>query len=147
MLRVPDDLRAFAELLNSHGVRYLVVGGYAVSFHALPRMTGDIDFFVECSAENAAKLEAVVNAFGFGSLGLSAADFCEPGMVVQLGFPPNRIDVINEISGVSFAEAWPERVEQDVDGLRLVFISKPHLIANKAATARPKDLADLDALS
>lgn len=147
MLQLPKDLREFSGLANSHGVRFLIVGGYAVGYHALPRLTGDIDFFVERSQENAHKLEAVLSAFGFGSLGLTAADFLEPGIIVQLGFPPNRIDILNEISGVTFEEAWPERVEDDFDGVRLNFISKRHLIANKTASGRGKDVMDLEALS
>ena len=102
MLKLPKDLREFIELLNSHEVRYLIVGGYAVAYHGHPRATGDIDFVVEVSEENARKLEAVLLDFGFGGLGLTAADFLQPGIVVQLGYPPNRIDLLTTISGASF---------------------------------------------
>jgi hypothetical protein len=147
MLKLPPDLREFTELLNSHDVRYLIVGGYAVAYHGYPRMTGDIDFFMEISEENARKIETVLAEFGFGGLGLTAADFLQPGIIVQLGYPPNRIDLVTEISGVSFAEAWDHRVVSEFDGLRMVFIGKAALLANKAASARPKDLGDLASLS
>jgi hypothetical protein len=147
MLALPKDLKEFIELLNSHDVRYLIVGGYAVAYHGYPRMTGDIDIFVEVSRENAAKLEAVMAAFGFASLGLSSNDFLEPGVIIQLGYPPNRIDLITSLSGVTFGEAWEKRVSDVVDGLTLVFVGKEALMVNKAAAGRPKDLADLDALS
>ncbi len=146
MLDIPKDLREFIELLNSKGVRYLIAGGYAVAFHGHPRMTGDIDIFVEMSPENAGKLEKVLAEFGFGGLGLSEKDFLEPRTIVQLGYPPNRIDVLTSLSGVSFEEAWARRAGVVVDGLPLVFVGRSDLIANKTATGRPKDLADLDAL-
>ncbi len=147
MITPTKDLREFIELLNSHDVRYLIVGGYAVAYYGHPRMTGDIDIFVDVSRENAAKMEAVLAAFGFASLGPSSNDFLDPGVIVQLGNPPNRIDLITSISGVSFATAWEQRVCDQVEGLTLVFVGKADLLVNKAAAGRPKDLADLDALS
>jgi hypothetical protein len=147
MMKLPKDFREFIELLNSHDVRYLIVGGYAVAYHGHPRMTGDIDVFIEISEENAKKLEAVMADFGFSSLGLTANDFLEPGIIIQLGYPPNRIDLITSLSGVDFASAWEERVSETMDGVKLVFIDKNSLIVNKSVAGRPKDLADLDALS
>jgi hypothetical protein len=146
MAKLLQDLREFIELLNSHEVRYLIVGGFAVAYHGHPRMTGDIDFFVEVSEENARKLEAVLVDFGFGGLGLSAEDFKAPGKIIQLGYPPNRIDLITSISGATFAEAWESRVTGELDGLPVTFVGKDILMANKAASGRPKDMADLDAL-
>ena len=146
-MTLSKDLREFVELLNSHDVRYLIVGGYAVAYHGHPRTTGDIDFFVEVSEENAQKLCAVLDAFGFAALGLTKQDFLEPGTIVQLGYPPNRIDLVNAISGVAFAEAWERRVSHQGDGLTMLFVDKETLLVNKAASGRPKDLADLDALS
>lgn len=147
MQKLPKDFREFIELLNSHEVRYLIVGGYAVAYHGYPRMTGDIDFFLAVSEENAAKLEAVLNDFGFGGLGLTAQDFLEPGKIIQLGYPPNRIDLLTSISGISFAEAWEDRVTDELDGLPVNFVGRKTLLVNKAASGRPKDQADLDALS
>ena len=146
-MKLQKDLREFIELLNSHDVKYLIVGGYAVAYHGYPRATGDIDVFVEASRENACKLIAVLASFGFASLGLTSQDFLEPGTIVQLGYPPNRIDLVTTISGVTFAEAWERRVCHETGGLTMVFVDKETLKANKAAAGRPKDLADLDALS
>src|SRR6478735_3768062 len=134
MMKLPDDLREFIELLNSHDVRYLIVGGYAVAFHGYPRTTGDMDFFVDVSEDNAGKLIEVLAAFGFASLGLTKQDFLEPRTIVQLGHPPNRIDLVTSISGVRFEDAWQHRVSFVVEGLTLLVVDKPTLIANKAAS-------------
>lgn len=147
METLPTDFREFIELLNSHEVRYLIVGGYAVAYHGYPRLTGDIDFFVEVSEGNARKLEAVLIDFGFAELGLTASDFLTPGQIIQLGYPPHRIDIVTALSGVEFAEAWKERTAGELGGVPAKFIGKKALLANKAASGRPKDLADLDALS
>src|ERR1700678_2529267 len=108
-MKLQEDLREFVELLNSHDVDYLIVGGYAVAYHGHPRFTGDIDFFVRPTADNARALLGVLEEFGFAELGLSANDFTSPHQVIQLGLPPNRIDLLTGISGVSFEQAWPGR--------------------------------------
>lgn len=141
-MRLNRDLREFVELLNSHGIDYVIVGGHAVSFHGHPRFTGDIDFFIRPSPENAARLLAALDAFGFGGLGLAAADFSSPGRVVQLGRPPNRIDLLTTLSGVTFEEAWASRVPATLDGLAVFFPSREILLRNKEATGRAKDIAD-----
>ncbi len=146
MQPLADDLREFIEKLNFHKVRYLVVGGYAVAYHGYPRMTGDIDFFVEASEENAGKLEAVLNAFGFASVGITAQDFLGPDIIIQLGYPPNRIDLITSLSGVAFATAWPSRIKAEIYGISAFIIDKQSLIANKQAAGRAKDLLDVKSL-
>jgi hypothetical protein len=145
-MKLNKDLREFIALLNSTGVRYLIVGGYAVGFHGYPRFTGDIDFFVERSLENATRLEKVLSDFGFGGLGLSAGNFLEPESVIQLGRPPHRIDILTSIDAINFGEAWPNRANAELDGISTAFISKKDLVKNKRATARPQDIADLDKL-
>jgi len=145
-MKLDKNLREFIALLNSTKVNYLVVGGHAVAFHGRPRFTGDVDFFVERSAENAARLVDVVKAFGFGSVGAKAEDFLQPGMVVQLGRPPNRIDLLTSIDGVEFADAWRRKVAGDLDGIPVSFIGKQDLLANKRATGRPQDIADASEL-
>jgi hypothetical protein len=125
----------------------LIVGGYAVAYHGYPRTTGDIDFFIEAFEENASKLQEVLARFGFGSLGLTASDFLEPDTIIQLGYPPNRIDLVTSISGVTFAEAWERRICDRVENLPVIFVDRQTLLANKAASGRPKDMADIDALS
>ena len=118
-----------------------------MAYHGYPRATGDIDLFVEVSRENARKLIAVLGEFGFASLGLTEEDFLVPGSIIQLGYPPNRIDLVTSISGVTFADAWERRIGCHVEGLTMFVVDKQTLMANKAASGRPKDLADLDALS
>jgi hypothetical protein len=145
-MKLNKDLREFIALLNSTGVKYLVVGGHAVAFHGHPRFTGDIDFYVECSSENANRLASALVQFGFGGLGLGPEAFLELETVVQLGRPPHRIDLLTSIDGVQFAPAWEARVPGELDGLPVHFLAKQHLLANKRASGRPQDLADLDKL-
>jgi hypothetical protein len=109
LAHLQSDLSEFIGLLNSHKVEYVIVGGHAVAFHGHPRFTGDIDFFIRPTAENAERLLRVLDDFGFGSLGITAADLTEPGKVVQLGRPPNRVDILTSISGVDFESAWISR--------------------------------------
>lgn len=146
-MKLQDDLREFIELLNAHGVRYVIVGGYAVAFHGHPRYTGDIDLFVEASEANSQRIAQVLHDFGFGETGLTAADFTKEGVIVQLGLPPNRIDLITSIDAVGFPEAWADRVEATLGATPVLFISKGLLLKNKAAAKRAQDIADLDAMS
>lgn len=143
---LPKDWRAFIELLNSNGVEYLIVGAVALAHHGIPRYTGDLDIWVRNSPENARKLERALQSFGFKALGLTAQDFVNSYQVVQLGRAPNRIDLLTSLTGVSFEEAWRERVAADLQGTRVNFIGRHALIRNKKATGRPQDLADLAAL-
>lgn len=145
-MKLDADLREFIELLNAYDVRFLVVGAYALAYHGHPRYTGDIDFFVEPSQENAQRIAHVLERFGFAGIGLAAEDFTATDLVVQLGVEPNRMDLMTSISGVSFDEAWLTREYGEIDGLRLAFISKDLLKRNKAAVGRKQDLADLDYL-
>jgi hypothetical protein len=145
-MSLPRDWRAFIESLNSRGVEYLIVGAVALAHHGFPRYTGDLDILVRNSPENAQRLEGVLQSFGFSALGLKAADFIDSYQVVQLGLPPNRIDLLTSITGVSFEEAWRERIEAVLEGMRVNFIGRQALIQNKKATRRPQDLADLAAL-
>jgi hypothetical protein len=140
------DLREFIASLNSHKVEYMIVGGYSLAYHGFPRYTGAIDILLRVSPDNADRVEAVIRDFGFSSLGLSARDFCEANQVVQLGHPPNRVDLITSLSGVSFEEAWAEREATEVDGLPVHFIGRRAFVKNKQATGRLKDKADLEAL-
>ena len=123
------------------------MGGYAVAFHGHPRYTGDIDLFIEPSADNSRVLSTVLDDFGFGELNIGSADFVREDMILQLGFPPNRIDIMTSIDGVSFSQAWPKRVSAVIDGLEMVFISRELLIQNKLASGRAKDVADAEELS
>jgi predicted nucleotidyltransferase len=145
-VRLSTDLRQFIESLNSHAVEYLIVGAYALAYHGSPRYTGDVDILIRQSAENAARVEDAIRQFGFGSLGLGAADFQEPYQVIQLGHPPNRIDLLTGLSGVSFEEAWEGRAAGKLDGVPVQFIGRQTFVKNKRASGRLKDRADLEAL-
>ncbi len=145
-MKLHKDLHEFVELLNSAGVRYVVVGGHAVAFHGYPRYTGDIHFLIESSEDNAARVEKVLRDFGFGQTGFQTKDFLEPESIVQLGLPPNRIDLLTSISGVTFSEAWANRVPGLLDGVPVSFLGREDLLRNKRASGRPKDIADLSNL-
>jgi hypothetical protein len=146
MIRLPKDLREFIASLNSNRIDYVVVGGYALALHGHPRFTGDIDVLIRASAENAARMERILVEFGFGSLGLTAADFLSEHQIVQLGHPPNRIDILTSISGVSFDEVWNGKLTTDLDGLPVHYIGRDSLIKNKRAVGRLQDRADIEAL-
>ena len=132
--------------LERHGVHYLVVGGLAVALYGTPRYTKDLDLWVECSPENADRIVAAIDAFGLGSLGLSAADFLDPDVVIQLGYEPNRIDLLTALTGVRFAEAYPKRNYVDLNGMRVPFIDRESLVMNKRALGRAHDLDDVKGL-
>jgi hypothetical protein len=137
-------LREFIELLSSNEVEFVLIGGHAVAFHGYPRLTLDADFLVRPSPDNAQRVVAALQQFGFGDVGLSTADFERPAQVIQLGVPPNRIDILTSISGVSFDEVWAGRVEIEIDGLALSVIGRAELLHNKRASGRPQDLVDAE---
>ena len=141
-----QDFKEFIASLNDNQVRYLVVGGYAVALHGHPRYTKDLDIWVEHSHENAQALIKALAQFRMGSLGLSEEDFLVPDQVVQIGFPPNRIDILVSISGVEFPECFDRRVEVLLDGVNVHFIDLEHLKQNKKASGRLQDLADVENL-
>jgi len=141
-----SDFKEFIELLNAHNVRYLVVGGYAVAFHGYPRYTKDLDVWIELSAENAGNILKALDAFGFGSLGIKSGDFLETDQIIQLGYPPNRIDILTSVQEIKFEDCYKTRVEVDIQGLKINFIDLENLKHNKRATGRPQDLADAENL-
>jgi hypothetical protein len=140
------DFSEFVALLAEHEVRYLIVGGYAVAYHGYPRYTGDIDIWLEPSSENAGRVVAALEAFGFGALGLGPETFTEPDSVVQLGYPPNRIDLLTGLEGVSFKTCFENRETAELDGIPVSFIGRDALLTNKRALGRHQDLADVDHL-
>jgi hypothetical protein len=143
LAKLQADLKEFIELLNSHHVEYLLVGGHAVAFHGHPRFTGDMDFFIRRTTPNVQRLLAVLNAFGFGSLGITERDLLEPKRILQLGHPPNRIDILTSISDVDFDSAWQSRIESSMDNQPVIIIGWNELLRNKRAAGRQKDLADV----
>jgi len=147
----PDTLE-FIRLLQAHQARYVVVGGEAVIYHGYPRFTGDIDFFFSDAPDNVEAVFAALREFWGGSVpGIeSAEELAEPGVIIQFGRPPNRIDLLNRIDGVNFQVAWNDRVELRVScparEVSLLMIDFRNLLRNKRAASRPKDLDDLRAL-
>lgn len=121
----------------------MVIGAYAISAHGCPRATGDIDLWVRTEPANAQRVYAALARFGAPLKNMSVEDFATMGMIYQIGLPPVRIDVLTEISGVTFDEAWPNRVEAEIEGLRVNVIGRDDLIANKKASGRPKDAIDV----
>jgi hypothetical protein len=140
------DFKEFVALLNAHGAKYLVVGGYAMAVHGRPRQTGDLDIWLKRDHDNALRVTAALQDFGFGGLGLSVDDFEVPDQVVQLGYPPFRIDLLTDIDGVDFDAAWPSRFEYLLGELPIPFIGIDALKENKRASGRPRDIDDLENL-
>lgn len=141
-----QDFKEFIKSLNANQVRYLVVGGYAVAIHGHPRYTKDMDVWLELSPENAAQIVKALDQFGFGSLGLREEDFLDATQVVQLGYPPNRIDLILSLLGVDFDSCYQTRLQVPVEGVTVNFIDLENLKRNKKAVGRLQDLADLENL-
>ena len=142
-----QDFKELLSLFNEHKVKYLVVGGYAVSFHAQPRATKDLDILIKADAENAKAVFVALAKFGAPLEGLTPEDFIERGMFYRMGHPPLMVDILPEISGVDFDTAWEKRVEVEIDkGLKALFIDTDSLLASKLAAGRPEDLADVAAL-
>jgi len=141
-----QDFTDFIQLLNDHHVRYMVVGAHAFSFHGRPRHTGDLDIWIKPDADNARKMVEVIADFGFAPLGLAESDFLRENYVTQLGYPPLRINILNAISGVDFDEAYSARIDTEIDGLQISFISVHDFIRNKQSSGRAKDLGDIESL-
>ena len=141
-----QDWREWLESLNASGVEYVVVGGIALAFHGIVRYTGDLDVLVHASPVNGERLVNALRRFGFGSLQLTAADFTAPDRVVQLGYPPGRIDILTSIDGVSWEQVHTGAVVGDYAGVPVRYISRPDLVRNKRATGRAQDVADAERL-
>ena len=144
-----DDWFAMLSALLDADARFVVVGAHALAVHGVPRGTQDLDILIDPTPENADRVWKALALFGAPTtaLGITKADFIHPDMVVQFGLPPNRIDFLTTISGIaSFETVWAGRVLYDLRGRTIPFIGRAELIANKRASARRKDLADVEAL-
>ena len=137
-----DLLRAFID----RNVRFLIVGAYALAVHGRPRATGDLDVWVDATPENAARIISALEQFGAPLGELIVDDFSRPGIVFQMGLPPVRIDVLTELSGLTFEEAWPGRIAASFGPLTVDVLGREAFIKNKRATGRPRDLGDVEAL-
>jgi hypothetical protein len=137
-----DLLRAFV----AADVRFLIVGAYALAVHGRPRGTGDLDVWVEATPDNASRVVRALAAFGAPLADVSEADFARPGVTYQIGVPPGRIDVLTDLTGLTFGEAWPDRTRRPFGELEVDFIGRDAFVRNKRATGRPKDLVDIDGI-
>jgi len=140
------DSQELLTLLTEHRVEFLVAGGHAVAFHGYPRFTDALDSYVRAEPENASRIIAALEAFGFGSLGLTPADFVADDRVVQLGRAPNRADILTRLWGVDFDGAWSRRVGGELGDSAVWIRSRADLVNNKRATGRPQAVADVAAL-
>ena len=145
-MEIQQDFKELLALFNAHKVEYIIVGAYALAFHGAPRFTGDIDILVRPLPENAKKILSVLEDFGFGSVNLTVDDFQKSDYIVQLGHPPVRVDIVASITGVSWEDAERGKQSGLYGTVPVFFLGKEQYIANKRATGRLKDKADLEAL-
>lgn len=146
MIEFPQDFKEFLALLNSSGVEYLVIGGYAVGYHGYPRATGDMDVWVAIHEKNAAKLVDVLRKFGFDLPELEKSLFLTSGKIIRMGIPPMRLEILTSIDGVEFETCYKNRIISDIGDVNVNFISKGDLVINKRASGRFKDLDDIEKL-
>jgi len=137
-----DLLRAFVDA----DVRFLIVGAYAMALHGRPRATGDLDIWIEATTENARRTLRALGEFGAPLAEISEADLATPGVVYQIGVPPGRIDLLTDLTGITFAEAWLDRMHRPFGDIEVDFIGRASFLRNKRATGRPKDLLDIEGL-
>ena len=145
-LELPKDFREFLRLLRTHGVEYLLIGGWAVGYHGYPRSTDDLDVWIAIAPANADRVVKALSDFGFDVPELSADLFLQNDQIVRMGVEPVRIEVMTTISGVDFSDCYRERLETTLDDEPVSLISLHHLRLNKKASGRLKDLADLENL-
>lgn len=146
--RLKGDFFDIVSSLHLEGAEFIIVGAYAVGVHVTPRATGDLDVWVRASEENAVRVHRALLRFGapLSAFNVTPADFAKLGSVYQMGVAPGRIDIITQLSGITFDEAWPGRVVLEVNGVPVPFLGREALIKNKRAAARPKDLLDVEIL-
>lgn len=133
-------------MLNEHKVEYVIVGGYALAFHGAPRYTGDMDILVKPDRQNARRILAALEDFGFGGLDLSIEDFEKPDVIVQLGVVPVRVDIITSLTGVTWEQVYSNKVKGNYGDVPAAYIGRAQFVTNKRAVGRKRDLADLEAL-
>lgn len=143
---LPPDFKDLLRLLRTEGVRYLLVGGYAVSYHGYPRGTADMDVWYVPSTDNAQRLARALIQFGFSAATIRAEMFESVGEIFRMGVPPFRIELISRVSGLEFEECYARRIDEVIDGILISIVSEVDLIKNKEAAGRTKDKADLEEL-
>jgi len=145
-LRLTQDFKEFLNLLNSSGIEYLLIGGYAVCMYGHVRPTKDMDVWVATDSTNVGRLREVLHTFGFSRSNLPDPLFQPPRTVLRMGMPPNRLEVLSEIAGVKFPECFARRRLMEIDGIRVPVIDLDDLKRNKSATGRAGDRADVERL-
>ena len=145
-IRLPPDFKEFLQLLNAHGVEYLLVGGYAVGYHGYPRATVDMDIWIGRGAATAEKMVDVLAEFGFAVPNLSKELFLQEDQIVRMGVPPIRLEIFTSIPGVRFEECYRNRIVDQMDGVIVSLLNLEDLKASKRASGRNKDLNDLENL-
>jgi predicted nucleotidyltransferase len=145
-IELPLDFKEFLKLLNEKGVRYLLIGGYAVGYYGYPRATNDMDIWIALHPDNAGRMVTVLREFGFNLPELSSELFLKDKAIIRMGVPPMRIEISTGISGVDFEECYASRVVEMFDGVEVTIIDLEHLKINKKAAGRLKDLSDLENL-
>ena len=146
IIQIPPDFKEFLQLLNSHQVEYLLIGGYAVGYHGYPRATGDMDIWIKMDKSNAQKMLDVLKEFGFDVADVSVELFQKENQIIRMGVPPLRIDIATTISGVTFDDCFSEKIADHIDGIPVNIIDLKHLKINKKASGRHRDIDDLEHL-
>lgn len=146
MTTLPKDFKEFIALLNKHDVRYIVIGGYAVVYHGYVRSTNDIDIWIDIRENNIEKVLEALNEFGFSSINIKKTDF-SPNQIIQLGYPPNRIDLITTPAGIDFETCFQAKEQFVIDDVSINIIDLENLIKAKNASNRTRDLADIEELT
>lgn len=144
--KLEEDFLDFIRLCNERDVRYLVIGGYAVNVHGYVRYTKDIDIAIDVSEVNAEKITLVIQDFGLGSLGLTKNDFLKKNFITQLGHEPVRIDILNDVQGVAFEDAWQNRKVIEYEDAAINFVGLEELLILKTIAGRMQDLTDIEKL-
>ncbi len=145
-MRVEKDFKELLKLFNKYEVKYCIIGAFAMAFHVEPRYTKDLDILIEPSIENARRIVNALKEFGFGSLKLSAEDFCQKEKFIQLGFEPVRVDLVTSIQGLDFQQVWEHRAKGKYGNQNVFFIGLDELIKSKQIANRKQDLVDLEKL-
>ena len=145
-IELPLDFKEFLRLLNENGVRYLLIGGYAVGYHGYPRATNDMDVWIAIHPENAQRVVNTLKEFGFDHPDLIPELFLQKNKIIRMGHPPMRLEITTGISGVEFEDSYSSRIVDELDGVEISIIDLTHLKINKRAAGCLKDLADLENL-
>ena len=144
-MKIHPDFSEFVAALNDNKVEYVIVGSFALAFHGCPRATGDIDFWIRPTKSNAKALLKALDDFGFGELDISEQDILS-GKIIQLGYPPVRIDLIAVLEGLGADEIWETREKGELGDHTVFYLGRKAFVKNKRVLGRYKDLADLESL-